>query len=131
MEPSIQLVILRLGYIGHPNKAAAGALKEALMIRETADKAVWVVEDPDRSWTHSRDINVEYYLNERFETVHLDSESDEVDGGVFVDDGDVLDEIEGELEEEWCQEEGNSEVGLDESDFGLPGDDEKSKRRWR
>lgn len=38
------LVILRLGFLGHTNKAAPGAVKEALMIRQAANLPTWIIE---------------------------------------------------------------------------------------
>lgn len=44
--PDIDLLILRLGFLGYKNQAMAGILKEALMIREFACKPTWIVEVP-------------------------------------------------------------------------------------
>jgi hypothetical protein len=40
------LVLIRLGFLGRPNKAIAGALKEALMLRESVLKPTWLIEEP-------------------------------------------------------------------------------------
>ncbi len=45
--PDQDLVIIRLGFLGHKNIAMAGILKEALMIREFACKPTWLVDMPE------------------------------------------------------------------------------------
>ena len=45
MGPDHDLVILRLGRLGYKNIAAAGVLKEALMIREGTGLPTWLVEE--------------------------------------------------------------------------------------
>lgn len=69
----LDLVILKLGYLGHKNAAAAGALKEALLIREVARKPTWVIEDTrvGYEWHHSRSPEVEDYLERHFERMEL------------------------------------------------------------
>jgi hypothetical protein len=42
------LVIIQLGYLGYKNVAAPGALKEALLIRQAANKPTWIV-DPNQN----------------------------------------------------------------------------------
>jgi hypothetical protein len=42
------LAVIRLNAITRPNKAAAGALEEALVIRSDQDKPTWLVSDMDR-----------------------------------------------------------------------------------
>ena len=66
------LVIIKLGYMGHPNRAAPGALKETLLVREDMNKPVWLVEDPRQPWSHSRDADVAYYVEQRFKKVPLE-----------------------------------------------------------
>jgi hypothetical protein len=63
------LIIVRLGHIGHPNRAAAGVLKQALMIREVALKPTWVVENPDGEMPHSWSEEVAIYVREHFDVV--------------------------------------------------------------
>jgi hypothetical protein len=63
------LLILRLGHMGHPNKAAPGALKEALQLREVALKPTWVVQDPTGDYPHSWSVDVATYLSEHFDVV--------------------------------------------------------------
>jgi hypothetical protein len=45
------LAIVRLNAITRPNKAAAGALEEALVCRSDHDKPIWLVSDMDRHFT--------------------------------------------------------------------------------
>ena len=45
------LVIIRLNAITRPNKAAAGAVEEALVCRMDQDKPTWFVSDIDRPFT--------------------------------------------------------------------------------
>lgn len=47
------LVIVRLNAITRPNKAAAGALEEAMVCRMDQDKPTWFVSDMDRPFTSS------------------------------------------------------------------------------
>jgi len=66
------LAIIKLGYLGHKNKAAPGALKEALLVRKDLNLATWIVEDPQLPWTHSRNIDVEQFIDEHYEAVVID-----------------------------------------------------------
>jgi hypothetical protein len=68
------LVIIRLGVLGYKNIAAAGVLREALMVREGLAKATWLFEDSDPTirWEHSRDLDVESYIEKRFKNVNLE-----------------------------------------------------------
>jgi hypothetical protein len=45
------LVVIRLNAITRPNKAAAGALEEAMVCRADQDKPTWFVSDMDRPFT--------------------------------------------------------------------------------
>lgn len=67
-----ELVIIRLGFMGYKNIAAAGALKEALLIRESLRLATWVFEDSEHPWVHSRDMDVEHYIKGKFETIAVE-----------------------------------------------------------
>jgi hypothetical protein len=75
------LVIFRLGLLGYSNKAAAGILKEALMVRVGKGKPTWVVEDPDYPWSHSRSADVEDFIDRTFEELVIP----ELDGEVEPD----------------------------------------------
>jgi hypothetical protein len=66
------LVIIKLGYIGHQNRAAAGALKETLLIRAAQNKPVWLVEDPRHTWLYSHDADVADYIEHRFKVVPIE-----------------------------------------------------------
>ena len=68
------LVIIRLGFLGHKNVAAPGALKEALMIREVACRPTWIVEMPTNIFgygcpTYSDDVAD--YIERHFEVLNL------------------------------------------------------------
>lgn len=67
-----QLLIIKLGYLGYPNKAAAGALKEALLHRESIGLPTWLVHDPERGWTHSYDPDVGQYVEDRFASLSIE-----------------------------------------------------------
>lgn len=72
--PDVDLLILRLGFLGHKNVAMAGILKEALMIREAACKPTWLVEVPTSPfgpghYSYSDEVG-DYILN-TFEVVDL------------------------------------------------------------
>lgn len=139
------LVIIKLGYIGHRNKAAPGALREALLIRENMGVPTWVFLDSHRAWTHSHDEEVEYYLESKFETVEIEPADPQVDFGPrfrLDGEGDDIgsDEPEEEvmrvIEEPSCEydsrndEEYEDTPSLAASGISLPGES-KSKRRWR
>jgi hypothetical protein len=47
------LVVIRLNALTRPNKAAAGALEEAMVCRMDQDKPTWFVSDMDRPFTSS------------------------------------------------------------------------------
>jgi hypothetical protein len=73
-------VIIQLGHLGYKNIAAAGALKEALMIRRTSQKPTWLIEEPDRPFSyecHSWSEDLQAYVDQHFEVVDLDREKDE------------------------------------------------------
>jgi hypothetical protein len=63
------LVIIQLGLLGYKNVAAAGVLKEALMMRVTQNRPTWLFETSDRNitWQYSRDPEVEAYVTDNFE----------------------------------------------------------------
>lgn len=68
------LVIIRIGLLGHKNVAAANVLREALMIRhERMAKPTWIFQssDPRIMWTHSRDEEVEAYVRDKFEALEM------------------------------------------------------------
>lgn len=68
------LLVLRLGFLGHKNIAASGALKEALMLREISRKPTWLIEDPENTFgpgCFSYSDEVWSYITARFK-VNLD-----------------------------------------------------------
>lgn len=70
------LLIIQLGFLGHKNIAAAGALHEALMIREALNKPTWLVdhEESDRRFQygyHAYSGELASYIENHFEKVDL------------------------------------------------------------
>jgi len=70
------LVIIKLGFLGHKNVAMPGILKEALLIRQAASLPTWIVEspEPDMLWgpglfAYSEDTAD--YISARFKTINL------------------------------------------------------------
>lgn len=67
------LLIIRLGFLGYSNKAMPGILKEALLLRRSATKPTWVMEDPSiaafNETHHSYDPAVAAYIREGYERV--------------------------------------------------------------
>lgn len=69
------LVIIRLGFLGHPNRAMPGVLKETLLLRQGLAKPTWVVSDPEFppyteghfSWSP----DVGKYIAERYKDLDL------------------------------------------------------------
>lgn len=124
---SPDLLIIKLGYLGYKNIAAAGALKEALLIRDSANKPTWLVLDPapDRKWVHSHNADVSEYVHQYYTTLKL---GDEDALGMSVDDGSEEEFEEVEVEVEEVEEEDEGEIP---ADWGLPGDDAPKKRgKW-
>jgi len=77
-----ELFILRIGFLGHANRAMAGVILQTLRIREVETKPTWIVEDPASpfevgSFSYSSDLKK--YLNENFETIDQLSADDDVD----------------------------------------------------
>ena len=75
------LVVIRLGHLGHTNKAAPGLLKESLLLRAGLGKPTWVCENTDipfrgaymdspayPAWS----LDVVDYMEQRYETIDLD-----------------------------------------------------------
>jgi len=90
---SYDLVIIRLGLLGHKNSAAANVLREALMLRtERYNKPTWIFLSCDSQivWQHSRDEAVESYVNARFQYIDIPSDVKQEsygDTGMIVVDG--------------------------------------------
>jgi hypothetical protein len=86
-------VIIRLGYLGHKNVAAPGAVKEAVMIRDVLRKPTWLIEEPNSpfgpgNFTYSDELAE--YIDRNFKTVSLgdshDSAPTELRGFVGAED---------------------------------------------
>lgn len=93
--PEIDLIILRLGFLGYKNVAMPGVLKEALMLRESASKPTWLVEVPSSPFGpghFSYNEDVAGYISRLFEVVNLVTEKrDDFDlphGFMGSEDGD-------------------------------------------
>lgn len=77
------LVIIRLGHLGYKNVAMPGILKEALMLREVALKATWLIDSPQAPFTVGHFAYSEdgyEYIKNRFDVVeisHFDEGRDE------------------------------------------------------
>ena len=78
------LVILRFGIMKYTNRAGAGAVHEALSIRQVLRKPTWLVSTPDRPFedcfAYSPDLGT--YIERRFKRIQIDSSK-------FPDDVDV------------------------------------------
>lgn len=69
------LIILRLGFLGYPNKAMPGALKEALMIRESLHLPTWIVESPNSIFDYNHlswSSDLDEYIKERFRVIEIE-----------------------------------------------------------
>jgi hypothetical protein len=73
-------IIIRLGHLGHKNAAAAGAIKEALMIRDTDQKVTWLIEEPNSPFGHgnfSYSDELAEYIDQNFKRIALVREDDD------------------------------------------------------
>lgn len=73
-------IIIRLGHLGHANRAAPGAVKEALMIRATALKPTWLIEEPNSPFGHGNytySDELAEYIDQNFKTVALKRPDDD------------------------------------------------------
>lgn len=71
------LVILRLGFLGHRNRAAGGGIWEALMLREVDRKPTWIVDNFDRPYNSDNlSFNPETasYIDRHFKVVDFREE---------------------------------------------------------
>jgi len=129
LGPDQDLVIIKLGYFGQHNRAAAGLLKEALLIRESLHKATWLVLDPNRPWTHSYNPDVAEYVGSNFKGLKIEASADpgiELPTDIMLDEDDDEEndvaEIMAEVETNWEDPapaprhggEGGGDSGLDE-----------------
>lgn len=68
------LVVIRLGFLGYKNVAMAGALLEALRIREAMVKPTWIIEEPNSVFGpghFSFSEELAEYITHRYEVVDL------------------------------------------------------------
>jgi hypothetical protein len=74
--PDVDLFILRLGYLGYPNKSMPGVLHEALLLREAASKPTWIIEQPNSIFGYghrSYSDDLAEYIQENFEVIKFKS----------------------------------------------------------
>lgn len=73
VSENYDLVVIHLGQLMHKNVAAPNVLKEALMFRGNLGLKTWLFQssDPGAGWLHSRNDEVEEYVNSKFELVDL------------------------------------------------------------
>lgn len=74
LGPEIDLIILRLGFLGYKNVAMPGVLKEALMLRESATKPTWLVdsmENPYVAGYHAYSEDTWDYICRLYQMVNL------------------------------------------------------------
>lgn len=67
------LLVLRLGFLGHKNIAMPGILKETLMLREFVQKPTWLIEDPANDWGLSYSDDLWSYIQGHFKVVEVSS----------------------------------------------------------
>lgn len=75
--PEQHLVIIQLGFLGHKNVAMPGILKEALLMRQAANRPTWIIENPDSLFTYGHfaySEDVWDYIKARFEFIDLTKE---------------------------------------------------------
>lgn len=139
----VDLAIIKVGYLGYKNAAAAGCMKEALMLRQNIDKPTWIVEDPNMPWVHSRDPDLATYIDANFEYLTLETEED-LEGKIqpqkvrpedeALEDGEI-EEIERNFNEEPDEEPDDGGQPEPEPEailnLSLPGENNKKKGRWR
>jgi hypothetical protein len=78
--PMFDLVIIRLGYLGWKNQAMSGILKEALLVRQAANKPTWIIEQPCSIFGEghfSWGFDVGEYVKANFEVMDLVEAHDE------------------------------------------------------
>lgn len=76
---AFNLVIIRLGFLGYKNVAMAGALLEALRIREVQLKPTWIVEEPNSVFApghFSYSEELADYIHRRFEMIDMVKDPD-------------------------------------------------------
>lgn len=75
LELNDDLLIVRVGFLGHTNKAGAGLLHETLLYRAAASKPCWIFESSHISvtWTFSKGSEVTNMLAKSYQEVCLSS----------------------------------------------------------
>jgi hypothetical protein len=73
---SHDLLILRFGFLGYPNKALPGIIKQALGIREVQLKPTWLIDSPTNEFetTLAYSSDLARYIQEHYESVRFDEE---------------------------------------------------------
>jgi hypothetical protein len=74
------LVILRLNFLKHKNVAMPNVLQEAMMLRESFAKPMWIIEEPDRlGWQYYLREDVTRFIDRKFERIQIeDNETPEL-----------------------------------------------------
>lgn len=70
----VDLLVLRLGFLGYRNQAMAGALLEALRIREVSLKPTWIIEEPNSIFApghYSYSPELWDYITSRYTIVNM------------------------------------------------------------
>lgn len=132
------LLIIRLGQLGYQNRAAGGALKEALLCRSALNKPTWLVVDDHNGWGHSSGADVEYYVNTNFEEIRIETDPAYQPPphirtvGIDISTDEDFEELPTEVEDESpSEQEGQFNVDMaDMSDWGLPGAND-DKPSWK
>lgn len=100
----IDLAIIKLGYLGYKNRAAAGCLKEVLLLRANINKPTWLIDDPNRPWEYSKDPDLVFYIDEHYTRIVIEDsgtvDHDVLDAPDEVPDDEEIEEIEGHVNEE-------------------------------
>jgi len=113
------LVVVLLGFLGHKNVAMPGALKEALMLREVAQKATWIVDKMDYPFGighHSYSEDVSDYIFSHFQCLDIERTGSSKTEG---DDPQVLEEVSGFRTPIVVESEMDSELQVDSEDDDL------------
>jgi hypothetical protein len=83
------LVIVRFGVMQYKNRSAAGAVHEALVIRQVLRKPTWLVSTPSLTFEdcHAYSPELGTYVERRFKRISLDSSAypDDVDMNMLED----------------------------------------------
>jgi hypothetical protein len=76
-----EFVIIRLGQLGYKNIAAAGAVQEALMIRDAAQRPTWIIEEPAsgafKPGHHTWSEELQWFIDQHFKVIDMQREGDD------------------------------------------------------